>query len=223
MAVNTITGQESCGGPHAHSFRDLWSVASVFLSPADIFRFGRASECNDTCMWYMHVTCALIYAWPMSVMRCQVFCMWLSVVCTRIYQHFFLNVLLPVLLTMSWSGQWHAPCHLSHQACRQSLCMGFRWIGLCSKPHSRRPRKGSPPPCLSQPKFPPWSQQAKLCCFGFYRTVRVHSHWTCRPSLRHPRASHPTPPQLPHRFLPQLPVPPSWAMLALGSTAPPPA
>ena len=36
---------------------------------------------------------------------------------------------------------------------------------------------GAPPPsCLWQPKFPAWSQQAKLCCFGFYRTVRVHSH-----------------------------------------------
>lgn len=47
MAVNTITGQESCGGPHAHSFRDLWSVASVFLSRADIFRFRRVSEFVD--------------------------------------------------------------------------------------------------------------------------------------------------------------------------------
>lgn len=28
-------------------------------------------------------------------------------------------------------GQWHAPCHLSHQACLRSLCMGSRLIGTC--------------------------------------------------------------------------------------------
>lgn len=36
----------------------------------------------------------------------------MSVVCTRIYQPFVLNVLLAVLLTMSRCGQWHAPRHL---------------------------------------------------------------------------------------------------------------
>lgn len=73
-------------------------------------------------------------------------------------------------------------------------------------------------------KFLRWSQQAKLCCFGFCRTVRVHSHWTCRPSLRHPRASHPTPPQLPHRLPLLLLLLPSWAPQAPWSTvASPPA
>lgn len=28
-------------------------------------------------------------------------------------------------------GQWHAPFHLSHQACLRMLCMGSRLIGTC--------------------------------------------------------------------------------------------
>lgn len=53
---------------------------------------------------------------------------------------------------------------------------GLPLIWSVFKPQSWPPREGSPPSCRSQAKFPPWSQQAKLCCFGFYRTVRVHSH-----------------------------------------------
>lgn len=49
----------------------------------------------------------------------------------------------------------------------------------------------------------------------FCRT-RALSPWICRPSLRHPRESHPPPP-LPHRSLPWSWAPGPW------STAPPPA
>lgn len=161
-------------------------------------------------------TCMCMKQLDIAVIGSQLFCMWMSVVCTKMYRCLFLTVLLIVSLTMSWYGQWHAPCHLSHQACLKSLCMGSRLIGTCQNLNCEWSRWGTP-----ASKFLRWSQQAKLCCFGFCRTVRVHSHWTCRPSLRHPRASHPTPPQLPHRSLLLLP-PPSWAMPAPWSTASPP-
>lgn len=104
-------------------------------------------------------------------------------------------------------------CHPASDYC----AWPSRWVSTWSR--SWGDARVSPlPPSLLR-----WSQRAKLCCFGFCRAVRVHSHWTCRPSLRHPRASHPTPPQLPHRF-PQLLPPPSWAPQAPWSTAPcPPA
>lgn len=160
-----------------------------------------------------------------TVMGSQFFCMWMSVVCTKIQQYLFLSVLLIVSLWMSCLDTGSG-MHLVICPTRPALdCCAWapvNWYVL--KPQLRvvsvRKEKGSHPlPPAS--KFLRWSQQAKLCCFGFCRTVRVHSHWTCRPSLRHPRASHPTPPQLPHRSLLLLP-PPSWAMPAPWSTASPP-
>lgn len=138
--------------------------------PLASFEACRGAALYSNACFYrsLHVECAC--AWIMSslpsvkgyfaVIGSQLLCMWMSVVCTKIYEDvfmffFFVPFILFAYDELFGDGQWHAPCHLSRQACLRLLCMGSHLISTCQSLTCEWFRWGSArgPSCLPPPNF----------------------------------------------------------------------